>query len=330
MLLPAGYDVELACDEKRASEVISARSRIDAAVVAMDAPRASGLSLARKLRMRVGKLIVVTRAEFADRVASVLPEADDVLRQPLDRQELLECVNTGEHVADPPWVILAFEGCRLDWGGRIFVDKAGREIALTRAEFDLLATFARNPGRVLSRDQLRQAVNGRGTGPCDRSIDMLVVRLRRKIEPDPKSPRSIVTVPGLGYKFALKMAHANAAPAPGSASAERRQVTILSGQIAGLAALASRLDPEDLREIICAVRASCEEIVKLHTGSLTKFQGDALLGYFGYPRAHENDAACAVHAGLELIRATAAVGAWLDPASARVAHQDRDGARGDQ
>src|SRR6202040_636374 len=95
--------------------------------------------------------------------------------------------------------ILYIGHCKLDLAGHVFVDGSGREVALTRAESDLLKILARSPCQVLSRDKLRCA--GRGAEPFDRSTDMLVARLRRKIEPDPKAPRFIVTVPGVGYKL---------------------------------------------------------------------------------------------------------------------------------
>jgi DNA-binding winged helix-turn-helix (wHTH) protein len=78
------------------------------------------------------------------------------------------------------------------------------EVPLTRAEFALMAAFAASPRRVLSRDQLRRAVFGRGAEPDDRSVDMLVARLRRKIEPNPKAPRFVLSVPGVGYKLAVQ------------------------------------------------------------------------------------------------------------------------------
>ncbi len=105
--------------------------------------------------------------------------------------------NAGDQSGPAPEV-LRFEDRTLDLAGRAFLDADGREVQLTRAEFTLLATFVRRPGRVLSRDELRHAVAGRTSEPYDRSIDMLVARLRRKIEPDPKAPRFILTVPGEG------------------------------------------------------------------------------------------------------------------------------------
>ena len=103
-----------------------------------------------------------------------------------------------------PGEVLRFEGFSLDLAGRVLSSGSGKEVALTPAEFGLLAAFVRGAGRALSRDHLLQAVAGRDAEAFDRSIDVLVGRLRRKIEPDPKVPRLIVTVPGVGYKFAVR------------------------------------------------------------------------------------------------------------------------------
>ena len=104
--------------------------------------------------------------------------------------------------ADP--VRLHFEGLTLDLTARTLVDGRGREVALRRSEYELLRAFVGNPGRALSRDHLLETVAGRRSEPYDRSIDVLVGRLRRKIEPEPKQPRLILTVPGVGYRFAVK------------------------------------------------------------------------------------------------------------------------------
>jgi DNA-binding winged helix-turn-helix (wHTH) protein len=97
---------------------------------------------------------------------------------------------------------LGFAGMVFDFDERSLVDASGADVPLTPSEFGLLATFLRHPARAMSRDQLLQAVAGRGADAFDRSVDVLVGRLRRKVEPDPKNPRLIVTVPGVGYKFA--------------------------------------------------------------------------------------------------------------------------------
>jgi DNA-binding winged helix-turn-helix (wHTH) protein len=109
----------------------------------------------------------------------------------------------GHRASESPEV-LCFEDKKLDVTGRCLVDGGGNEIPLTRSEFSLLLAFARSPGRVLARDQLLNAVAGRDAAPYDRSIDVLVGRLRRKIETNPKEPRLVVTVPGVGYKFTGK------------------------------------------------------------------------------------------------------------------------------
>src|SRR5262249_19304512 len=148
-----------------------------------------------------------------------------------------------------------------------FVDGNGREVRLTRAEAALLGAFVASPCQVLSRDQLRRAVVGQGVEPYDRSVDMLVARLRRKIELCSNAPRFILTVPGVGYKFAARPQNAvddpkqlveaqaarldqpdfgesiSASVASPHCEPQRRQVTILSCELVG-SALA--VDPEDL------------------------------------------------------------------------------------
>jgi adenylate cyclase len=134
--------------------------------------------------------------------------------------------------ADP--VRLQFEGLTLDLAARMLVDGSGREVTLRRSEYELLRAFVGNPGRALSRDFLLEAVAGRRSESYDRSIDVLVGRLRRKIEPEPKRPRLILTVPGMGYRFAVKPhsgslpvdAEIKTAPAPPNlpTAPERRQL----------------------------------------------------------------------------------------------------------
>lgn len=104
----------------------------------------------------------------------------------------------------PPRELIRFESMTLDVAGRSLSDAERGEIPLTRSEFELLAAYLRMPGRALSREHLLDVVAGRRGEPFDRSIDMLVGRLRRKIEIDPKAPRLIVAVPGIGYKFTAK------------------------------------------------------------------------------------------------------------------------------
>jgi DNA-binding winged helix-turn-helix (wHTH) protein len=138
-----------------------------------------------------------------------LSPADTFPLRPLDEQQLLARLselmaprpNPGDD--DGPAVV-CFQGCKLDLAGRMFVDPGGREVPLTRSEAALLTIFVRSPGRVLSREQIRRVVAGHGADVFDRSVDMLVRRLRYKIEPNPKVPRFILTVSGAGYKFAAR------------------------------------------------------------------------------------------------------------------------------
>ncbi len=99
---------------------------------------------------------------------------------------------------------LRFADFVLDIAGFTLTDTSGQDVPLRRSEFALLLAFLRAPGRVLSRDHLLDAVSGRKSVSFDRTIDMLVSRLRQKIAADPEAPRLIVTVPGLGYKFTAK------------------------------------------------------------------------------------------------------------------------------
>jgi TolB-like protein/DNA-binding response OmpR family regulator len=207
-LQSCGYAVELAADEKRARRLAS-DNKINAAIVAPGSSLA-GLAMARELRDAVPRMIVLAeRSDEMVRLGRSLPEADAFLSQPLNEQELLRCLTQpisqgGENDETAP-AILRFEGgSSLDIAGRTFLDSDGREVTLTRAESSLLAAFARSPGRVLSRDQLRHAAFGHGAEPNERSIDMHITRLRRKIEPDPKAPRFLLTVPG-GYKFVARL-----------------------------------------------------------------------------------------------------------------------------
>ncbi len=116
---------------------------------------------------------------------------------------------------------LGFAGFLLDLDGHSLTDAAGKDVPLTPSEFVLLASFLRAAERALSRDYLLQAVAGREAEAFDRSIDVLVGRLRRKIEADPRTPRLIVTVPGVGYKFAARPAPAGeATPAQTTTASE--------------------------------------------------------------------------------------------------------------
>ncbi|MBV8737962.1 MAG: AAA family ATPase [Alphaproteobacteria bacterium] len=255
-----------------------------------------------------------------------LPPADGYLRLPLDEQDVLTCVMSllRPHPDDEDKAVLgpemlSFDNFTIDLAGRSLRAGDGSEVSLTRSEFALLVALARHPGRVLSRDRLLDAALGRQAEPYDRSIDVLIGRLRRKIEPDPKVPRFIVTVLGEGYKFAAKLNESRqpaeptigTSPLKSEASAplprpiERRQLTVMACSLVGSTALAARLDPEDLREAISGYHRCCRDFICRFGGTLATISGARVLAYFGYPDAHENDAERSIRAGIGLIDAVA-------------------------
>jgi len=191
--------------------------------------------------------------------------------------------------------ILSFEGFTIDLAGRSLRDSEGREVPLTRSEFALLVALARSPGRVLSRDRLLDAALGRQSEPYDRSIDVLIGRLRRKIEPDPKKPRRVVTVQGEGYKFTPKLREnclvSKAAAASSEEelqraqpqSIERRRLTVLSCGLVGSMALASRLDPEDLHTVIAKYRRCCIEVIGRFGGMVAMSPDDRVVAFSATP-----------------------------------------------
>jgi len=176
-----------------------------------------GLAIARKLREhhRCGLVIVTGRSEPVDKIVGLEVGADDYVTKPFDLRELLARIKAlqrrlepGAAPAAPPpaaepaaRATLRFAGWSLDTAARTLLSPEQRDVALTSGEFDLLNTFARHPGRVLSRDFLLETTRGRESGPFDRTIDVQVGRLRRKIETDPENPQIIKSVRGAGYLF---------------------------------------------------------------------------------------------------------------------------------
>ncbi len=221
-------------------------------------------------------------------------------------------LNAAQGSADPTPPFWRFAGFTLDVPGRVLTDANGREVPLRRSEFGLLLSFIAAPRRVLSRDYLLSSTSGRRAEPFDRSIDVLTGQLRRKIEPDPKQPRLILTVPGVGYKFAA-VPEATSEPAQGASAApglertypqlaERRQITVLRCDLVETA-MAPDLDPEDLYPLLADFHARCTDIIGRFGGTVAGFQTDGVLAYFGYPQAHEHDPERAIRAGIALIEA---------------------------
>ncbi len=175
-------------------------------------PGEDGFAIARQLREhhRCGLVIVSGRGESIDKVVGLEVGADDYVTKPFDLRELLARIKAVLRRSVPAGPTapaparrdtLRFADWSLDTAARRLLDAQGREVALTTGEFDLLWAFAKNPGRVLSRDQLLASTRGREAGPFDRTIDVQVGRLRKKIEADPEDPQIIKSVRGAGYLF---------------------------------------------------------------------------------------------------------------------------------
>jgi DNA-binding response OmpR family regulator/class 3 adenylate cyclase len=314
-LQSSGYAVELASDEKRALRL----ARDDNYQVAILAPASSpaSLELIRELRDVVPKMIVLAEGSAdIDRLRRSLPTVDEFLLTSSNEGvltarvgELIVHTDSTACVSEAAPGMLSIEDCRLDLTGCVFVDAAGREVTLTRAETSFLKELAASRCQVVSRDRLRRAVAGRDAGLFDRSVDMLVARLRRKIEPDPKAPRFLVTVPGIGYKLVVRPQCADVGQSGLKPyELERRQVTALSCKLVGSVGFAVNLDPEDLVEIIQTFRDAAVEAITGIGGTIVTVTPDEILAVFGYPQAHEDDADRAANAGLEAVTKIARLG----------------------
>jgi two-component system OmpR family response regulator len=153
--------------------------------------------------------MLTARGEDLDRIVGLEMGADDYLGKPFNPRELLARINAVLRRRSASWTAsstegataLTFLGWHIDFRRRELRNPQSARVAMTSAEFDLLRTFCERPGRVLSRDSLLDLTQGRNTGSFERSIDVLVSRIRRKIEPDPRDATIIKTVRSGGYMF---------------------------------------------------------------------------------------------------------------------------------
>jgi two-component system phosphate regulon response regulator OmpR len=184
----------------------------DVVLLDLNMPGEDGLSLARWMRVQPacpGIIMVTAASDLADRVVGLELGADDYLGKPFALRELLARVralarrllDARPRVRDQQARRIAMGHNILDLGTRRLTTPDGTEVPLTAMEFDLLAAFAERPGRVLSREQLLDLAHDKDSDPFDRSIDVRITRIRRKIEVDPAHPRIIRTVRGTGYVF---------------------------------------------------------------------------------------------------------------------------------
>jgi two-component system OmpR family response regulator len=209
-----GYRVSVAKDGRDMDRLLGV-SRIDLLILDIMLPKEDGLSLCRRVRANshVPIIMLTARASEVDRVVGLEIGADDYLTKPFGTHELLARIRAllrrVQSVTLTPQArqrsLLLFAGWKLDVGTRRLTSADGAQVPLTGGEFELLAAFCDRPNRVLTRDQLLDLTRGRNPGVFDRSIDIQVSRLRRKIEADPKDPMLIQTVRSGGYIFTAEV-----------------------------------------------------------------------------------------------------------------------------
>ncbi len=207
-----GFRVSVANDGGGMRKVM-AEGPVDLVILDLMLPGEDGLTLARSLReeSNVGIIILTGRGETVDRIIGLEMGADDYLSKPFHMRELLARVKSVLRRASAPAAAddkppsdrarARFAGWHLDLATRELMSPDGGEVRLTTGEFDLLAAFVSHANQVLSRDRLLDLARNREPGPFDRTIDVQVGRLRRKLEPDPQNPTMIKTVRGTGYIF---------------------------------------------------------------------------------------------------------------------------------
>ena len=212
-----GFHVICNGNTAQARETIQSQS-VDIMILDINMPGESGLDLLRSLQPDYTFPIILLTAntDIIDRVVGLELGADDYLGKPFDLRELLARVRSvlrrTERVDDKGQDVSQVKGddqsnrvkfgeCTLDLNERRLYNVLNEELPLTAMEFDLLNFFAENPNRVLTRDRLLELSHYRGRDPFDRSIDIRITRLRRKIEKDPAHPQVIKTVRGVGYLY---------------------------------------------------------------------------------------------------------------------------------
>jgi DNA-binding response OmpR family regulator len=210
----AGFEVSTAEDGRAMRRILEERAA-DLVILDINMPGEDGLSVARYLRAnsKVGIVMLTAAGEVVDRIVGLEMGADDYLAKPVDMRELLARIRAvlrrapaspapaaGEDGPAPTHKV-RLGACELDLDAHRLYAIDGEEVPITSMEFDLLKAFAEHPNRVLSRDQLLDLAHNKDWEPFDRSIDIRIARLRRKIEADPAKPQVIKTVRGAGYIF---------------------------------------------------------------------------------------------------------------------------------
>jgi two-component system, OmpR family, alkaline phosphatase synthesis response regulator PhoP len=202
----AGFGVLVAADGEAALRLVDTRQP-DLVVLELGLPGIDGLDVIRRVRTQRSLPIVVlsARDDEVDKLVGLELGADDYVTKPFSPRELVARVRAvlrrSDATALPPAELLTAGALRLD-AERRRVTVAGRPVELTPTEFAILETMLRRPGRIFTRAQLLDAVHGVSDESYERAIDSHVKNLRRKIEPDPRAPRYVETVYGVGYRVA--------------------------------------------------------------------------------------------------------------------------------
>ena len=206
-----GYEVHQAEGGSDMREAVE-RDLPDVVLLDIRLPGEDGLTLARFLRERydVGIIMVTGSGDVVDRVVGLEVGADDYVTKPFDPRELLARVKSvmrrlQSRPATPTAQVVPHRvpvgRCFLEVAAHRLVDVSGQEVPITSMEFDLLKVFTDHPHKVLTRDQILTMTRNREWEPFDRSIDIRIARLRRKVESNPEEPQAIRTVRGAGYMF---------------------------------------------------------------------------------------------------------------------------------
>jgi DNA-binding response OmpR family regulator len=199
-----GYQVTAAYDGPTAVET-ARREHPDLVVLDLMLPGLSGWDVCRKLRQdsAVPIIMLTAREEVADRIVGLELGADDYISKPFDPRELVARVRAvlrRHEVSETPVEVINHADLRIETATRQ-VSVAGRGVELTPTEFDLLSVMARHPGRVFSRGQLLDQLQGDDYDGYERTIDSHVKNLRKKLSPDAGGPHYITTVHGIGYRL---------------------------------------------------------------------------------------------------------------------------------
>jgi DNA-binding response OmpR family regulator len=204
-----GY-AAIGAESAAAAKALAAAQAIDLALVDINMPGEDGLSLARHLRERYAKIAIVmltSAGTVVDRIVGLEMGADDYVPKPFDPRELAARVKSvlrrtsTSGRAELGASRVRIGRCVLDVDAHRLTDENGHEVPMSPLEFDLLKALAEHPNRALSRERILNLHEQRDWDPYDRSVDLRIMRLRKKIEPDPEHPRFIRTIRNEGYIF---------------------------------------------------------------------------------------------------------------------------------